>query len=199
MFVISVCALFSGRVININWWPLIRDSTYYCLAIFALLLTIYDEEVTWYESTFLLLLYLLYIVMMWNNSRLEVWANTLNVPFKNATQGEKSTLFGTKPVPPMGDPGLVKDPTDPNNPELGQQGRTFSILLYFPLLTSPRPSHVFFPLAFSCPIIIYKQRQSPPSNDSPALFFIKINKMISEGFQIQGSNVEVHARVLHLF
>ncbi|KAK8748010.1 hypothetical protein OTU49_016269 [Cherax quadricarinatus] len=121
MFVISVCALFSGRVININWWPLIRDSTYYCLAIFALLLTIYDEEVTWYESTFLLLLYLLYIVMMWNNSRLEVWANTLNVPFKNATQGEKSTLFGTKPVPPMGDPGLVKDPTDPNNPELGQQ------------------------------------------------------------------------------
>ncbi|XP_069940616.1 probable sodium/potassium/calcium exchanger CG1090 isoform X4 [Cherax quadricarinatus] len=130
MFVISVCALFSGRVININWWPLIRDSTYYCLAIFALLLTIYDEEVTWYESTFLLLLYLLYIVMMWNNSRLEVWANTLNVPFKNATQGEKSTLFGTKPVPPMGDPGLVKDPTDPNNPELGQQDTSPLVMSY---------------------------------------------------------------------
>nr|XP_045598729.1 probable sodium/potassium/calcium exchanger CG1090 isoform X2 [Procambarus clarkii] len=120
MFVISVCALFAGHVIYINWWPLVRDSTFYCISIFALLLTIYNEVVTWYESTFLLLLYVLYIVMMFNNKRLEVWANTLNVPFKNATREEKSSLFGTKPVPATGDPGL-KDGGDPTNPDGGDQ------------------------------------------------------------------------------
>ncbi|XP_063595342.1 probable sodium/potassium/calcium exchanger CG1090 [Penaeus indicus] len=103
MFVISVCALFAGQVIVINWWPLIRDSTFYCISICGLLLTIYNEKVNWYESVFLLLLYVLYIVMMFYNKRLETWANTLNIPFKNATREEKSSLFGTKPVPPVGE------------------------------------------------------------------------------------------------
>ncbi|XP_042208957.1 probable sodium/potassium/calcium exchanger CG1090 [Homarus americanus] len=120
MFVISVCALFAGRVIAINWWPLIRDSTYYCIAICALLLTIYNEEVTWYESLFLLVLYVLYIVMMWNNSRLEAWANTLNMPFKNATREEKSSLFGTKPLPSVGETDLKEG--DPANPDMEGQG-----------------------------------------------------------------------------
>ncbi|XP_071544981.1 probable sodium/potassium/calcium exchanger CG1090 isoform X2 [Panulirus ornatus] len=121
MFVISVCALFAGHVITINWWPLIRDSTFYCVSICALLLTIYNEEVTWYESMFLLLLYLLYIVMMWHNSRLEAWANTLNIPFKNATREEKSSLFGTKPMPPVGEGDLKEG--DPANPDMdGQDG-----------------------------------------------------------------------------
>lgn len=103
MFVISVCALFAGHVVHLSWWPLIRDSTYYCISIFALLITIYNEVVTWYESLFLLLLYVLYIVMMCYNSRLEVWANTLNLPFKNATRDEKTGLFEGKPVPPPGE------------------------------------------------------------------------------------------------
>ncbi|XP_063854209.1 probable sodium/potassium/calcium exchanger CG1090 isoform X2 [Scylla paramamosain] len=108
MFVISVCALFAGQVISLNWWPLIRDSTFYCLSICALLLTIYDEDVTWYESVFLLLLYGLYIFMMYHNTRLEAWANTLNVPFKTATREEKSSLFGTKPVAPVTEAAAVR-------------------------------------------------------------------------------------------
>lgn len=47
MFVISVCALFSGGVIYLNWWPLVRDCIAYFVAIFALLFTIYNEVVTW--------------------------------------------------------------------------------------------------------------------------------------------------------
>ncbi|XP_050721209.1 probable sodium/potassium/calcium exchanger CG1090 [Eriocheir sinensis] len=107
MFVVSVCALFAGHVITLNWWPLLRDSTFYCISICALLLTIYDEDVTWYESLFLLTLYGLYIFMMCHNSRLEEWANTLNVPFKTATKEEKSSLFGTKPVPPVTEGGAA--------------------------------------------------------------------------------------------
>ncbi|KAK8748011.1 hypothetical protein OTU49_016269 [Cherax quadricarinatus] len=190
MFVISVCALFSGRVININWWPLIRDSTYYCLAIFALLLTIYDEEVTWYESTFLLLLYLLYIVMMWNNSRLEVWANTLNVPFKNATQGEKSTLFGTKPVPPMGDPGLVKDPTDPNNPELGQQDTSPLVMSYG--ATGSEEGGVCVPLLMT-PDDTIDSSDASDSFDSSGGIYTKDSYANGEGMPKQVEPAEVEA------
>ncbi|XP_064110829.1 probable sodium/potassium/calcium exchanger CG1090 isoform X2 [Macrobrachium nipponense] len=123
MFVISVCALFAGQVISLNWWPLIRDSAYYCISICALLITISNEEVAWYESLFLLLLYVLYIVMMYYNNRLEAWANTLNIPFKNATREEKSSLFGTKPVPPVGD-GVKGEGSlpDSENPTMDGQG-----------------------------------------------------------------------------
>ncbi|XP_042884007.1 probable sodium/potassium/calcium exchanger CG1090 isoform X2 [Penaeus japonicus] len=121
MFVISVCALFAGQVIVINWWPLIRDSTFYCISICGLLLTIYNERVNWYESVFLLLLYALYIIMMFYNKRLEAWANTLNIPFKNATREEKSSLFGTKPVPPVGEDMKTEGVQDPNNPALDGQ------------------------------------------------------------------------------
>ncbi|XP_068245111.1 probable sodium/potassium/calcium exchanger CG1090 isoform X2 [Palaemon carinicauda] len=122
LFVISVCALFGGQVIIINWWPMIRDSTFYCFSICALLITIYNEEVAWYESIFLLLLYILYIVMMYNNTRLEAWANTLNIPFKNATREEKSSLFGTKPVPPVADGVKGEGGLDSENPAMDGQG-----------------------------------------------------------------------------
>lgn len=121
MFVISVCALFAGQVIVINWWPLIRDSTFYCISICGLLLTIYNEKVNWYESVFLLLLYVLYIVMMFYNKRLEAWANTLNIPFKNATREEKSSLFGTKPVPPVGEDMKGEGAQDSENPGMDGQ------------------------------------------------------------------------------
>ncbi|XP_037793290.1 probable sodium/potassium/calcium exchanger CG1090 isoform X3 [Penaeus monodon] len=121
MFVISVCALFAGQVIVINWWPLIRDSTFYCISICGLLITIYNEKVNWYESVFLLLLYVLYIVMMFYNKRLETWANTLNIPFKNATREEKSSLFGTKPVPPVGEDMKAESGQDSENPAMDGQ------------------------------------------------------------------------------
>lgn len=86
MFVISVCALFSGGVIYLNWWPLVRDCIAYFVAIFALLFTIYNEQVTWYESTIFLLLYVAYCVMMYYNAALERWANTLPLPLPDVAR-----------------------------------------------------------------------------------------------------------------
>ena len=48
-----------------------------------------------YEALFLLILYALYIVMMVYNKKLEEFANTLNIPFKNVARDEKSSLFMT--------------------------------------------------------------------------------------------------------
>ena len=101
MFVISVCALFSGGVMYLNWWPLVRDCIAYFVAIFALLFTIYNEVVTWYESTIFLLLYVAYCVMMYYNPQLERWANTLPIPIPDYARrlpgsGENASLMPYK-------------------------------------------------------------------------------------------------------
>lgn len=108
MFVISVCALFSGGVIYLNWWPLVRDCIAYLVAIFALLFTIYNEVVTWYESTIFLLLYVAYCVMMCYNAQLERWANTLPLPLPDYARRipgvtnvtENATLMPYKNIDP---------------------------------------------------------------------------------------------------
>ncbi|XP_055859903.1 probable sodium/potassium/calcium exchanger CG1090 [Biomphalaria glabrata] len=71
MFVISVCGFAAGVVVQLNWWPLVRDSLAYLISIAALILVIADEVVTWYESVLFLVLYILYIVFMFFNQRLE--------------------------------------------------------------------------------------------------------------------------------
>lgn len=127
MFVISVCALFSGGVIYLNWWPLVRDCIAYLVAIFALLFTIYNEVVTWYESTIFLLLYVAYCVMMCYNVQLERWANTLPLPLPDYARripgvtnvAENATLMPYKNLDP--EDGKINYGTDDRtSPESGK-------------------------------------------------------------------------------
>ncbi|KAK3095228.1 hypothetical protein FSP39_011870 [Pinctada imbricata] len=73
MFVISICALFAGMVVHLHWWPLVRDCVFYALSVAALAFVILDEKVYWYEALGLVILYIVYIVMMYFNSKLESW------------------------------------------------------------------------------------------------------------------------------
>lgn len=74
LFVISLCALFAGATVHLNWWPLFRDCSCYTLSIITLLIIILDEIVTWYEALVLVLLYMFYILLMYFNPTLEQWA-----------------------------------------------------------------------------------------------------------------------------
>lgn len=73
MFVISMSALFATSVIQLQWWPLIRDCFAYLISVVALIFIIYDAAVHWYESVALMLLYVLYVCFMLVNERLERW------------------------------------------------------------------------------------------------------------------------------
>ncbi|XP_050396242.1 sodium/potassium/calcium exchanger 5 isoform X3 [Patella vulgata] len=73
MFVISICGLFAGSVVYLHWWPMVRDCIAYTVSIAALVIVIYDGQVTWYEAMSLVVLYVLYIVFMYFNARLEAW------------------------------------------------------------------------------------------------------------------------------
>lgn len=46
MFVISVCALCSGTVCQLNWWPLVRDCFFYCVSILVMLLVIVNDVIS---------------------------------------------------------------------------------------------------------------------------------------------------------
>ncbi|XP_060606949.1 probable sodium/potassium/calcium exchanger CG1090 [Ruditapes philippinarum] len=73
MFVISICALCAGMVVNLNWWPLCRDCLFYTISVAALALVIMDEQVFWYEAVIFIILYLVYILLMYFNTSLEMW------------------------------------------------------------------------------------------------------------------------------
>nr|XP_060630078.1 sodium/potassium/calcium exchanger 3 isoform X2 [Anolis sagrei ordinatus] len=69
--IIGVCGLFAGQVVALSSWSLMRDSSYYTCSIIALILFIYDEMVTWWESLILVLMYVVYILIMKFNSNLQ--------------------------------------------------------------------------------------------------------------------------------
>lgn len=70
LVIIAICALFAGQVIHLTPWPLCRDAFYYIIAISALIITLYDGTVVWYESMIMVLLYFGYIVLMKFNPRI---------------------------------------------------------------------------------------------------------------------------------
>lgn len=76
LFVIGLCGLCSGKEVPVTWWPLFRDSIFYAFTVVILILVIYDGEVTWYDSLFMLLLYGVYIDIMKYNNRIHHWVGT---------------------------------------------------------------------------------------------------------------------------
>lgn len=73
MFVISMCGLFATSGMKLHWWPMVRDCIAYLLSVVALIAVIADEQIQWYESVILLLMYVLYVVFMYFNERMEVY------------------------------------------------------------------------------------------------------------------------------
>lgn len=51
MFVISVCALFSGTVCHLNWWPLVRDCFFYSLSIIVMLIIMLNDYISWVSES----------------------------------------------------------------------------------------------------------------------------------------------------
>lgn len=99
MFVISVCALCTGTVCQLNWWPLVRDCFFYAVSIFVMLLVIINDTISWIEALIMLLCYVVYCVALHYNDRLERWAHSLNLPIKLPSKDEQSSLVTYKNVP----------------------------------------------------------------------------------------------------
>eukprot|EP00753_Platysulcus_tardus_P014162 PLAT4154.1.p1 GENE.PLAT4154.1~~PLAT4154.1.p1 ORF type:complete len:810 (+),score=328.82 PLAT4154.1:84-2513(+) len=70
LFVIGLCAIFAGSVLELTWWPLARDCSFYAISLGVLVGCVEDSKVEWYEALLLLLLYFAYVFLMKHNVRL---------------------------------------------------------------------------------------------------------------------------------
>lgn len=68
LFVIAVCALLAPNL-DLTWWPLARDCTFYCISILVLTFTILDNEINIEESIGLFGMYIMYVILMAYNQK----------------------------------------------------------------------------------------------------------------------------------
>ncbi|XP_034021544.1 sodium/potassium/calcium exchanger 2-like, partial [Thalassophryne amazonica] len=71
LFVIGMCALFSREVLNLTWWPLFRDVSFYIMGLLMLITFFLDNQITLLESIGLLLCYTCYVTFMKFNAQVE--------------------------------------------------------------------------------------------------------------------------------
>ncbi|XP_043101525.1 sodium/potassium/calcium exchanger 2-like [Puntigrus tetrazona] len=76
LFVIGMCALFSREILNLTWWPLFRDVTFYIIGLIMLIVFFLDNHITYFESIGLLLCYASYVTFMKYNVTVETLIKT---------------------------------------------------------------------------------------------------------------------------
>ncbi|XP_008948498.1 PREDICTED: sodium/potassium/calcium exchanger 2 isoform X2 [Merops nubicus] len=87
LFVIGMCALFSKEILNLTWWPLFRDVSFYIIDLILLIIFFLDNLIMWWESVTLLIAYFCYVTFMKFNVQVEEWVKM----FLNKNKVEKVT------------------------------------------------------------------------------------------------------------
>uniref|UniRef100_A0A8I3W3Y4 Solute carrier family 24 member 2 n=1 Tax=Callithrix jacchus TaxID=9483 RepID=A0A8I3W3Y4_CALJA len=77
LFVIGMCALFSREILNLTWWPLFRDVSFYIVDLIMLIIFFLDNVIMWWESLLLLTAYFFYVVFMKFNVQVEKWVKQM--------------------------------------------------------------------------------------------------------------------------
>lgn len=76
LFVIGMCAIFSKGVLQLTWWPLFRDVSFYSISLLCLIIFFQDEHIYWWEALLLLVCYFCYVIFMKFNSDIEGWVKS---------------------------------------------------------------------------------------------------------------------------
>ena len=71
LFVIAMCVIFSRTVLELTWWPLFRDVTFYSVALLLLVYFFTDTYIYWYEALWMFIIYILYCGFMKINGPVE--------------------------------------------------------------------------------------------------------------------------------
>jgi len=71
LFVIAACAFASKKALELTAWPLIRDTSFYSIALLMLVGFFTDDTITWYEALILFIWYLCYVLFMKFNEGFE--------------------------------------------------------------------------------------------------------------------------------
>ncbi|NXM67779.1 NCKX2 protein, partial [Serilophus lunatus] len=120
LFVIGMCALFSREILNLTWWPLFRDMSFYIIDLVLLIIFFLDNLIMWWESVTLLTAYFFYVTFMKFNVQVE----ELVKKFLNRNKVEKVTTDAEGKSPDAGD---KDDQTLTTKPRLQRGGSSASL------------------------------------------------------------------------
>lgn len=71
LFVIAACAFASASALKLTAWPLIRDTTFYSIALIVLVAFFNDDTIEWWEALILFMWYFAYVIFMKFNAPME--------------------------------------------------------------------------------------------------------------------------------
>ncbi|MBN3303292.1 NCKX2 protein, partial [Amia calva] len=77
LFVIGMCALFSKEILNLTWWPLFRDVSFYIIDLIMLIVFFLDNYIQYWESMLLLSAYVSYVIFMKFNGTMEGFVKSM--------------------------------------------------------------------------------------------------------------------------
>ena len=97
--VISVCGLFSGQRIPLDWYAVSRDCFVYGLTVIVLFVVLVDEKVQWWEAMIMVICYSGYIILMALNVRIEKWSHQTLKSIKKRVYPSSSSNMGDQSTP----------------------------------------------------------------------------------------------------
>ncbi|NXY42571.1 NCKX2 protein, partial [Ceuthmochares aereus] len=121
LFVIGMCALFSKEILNLTWWPLFRDVSFYIIDLILLIIFFLDNLIMWWESVTLLTAYFCYVTFMKFNVEVEEWVKK----FLSRNKVEKVTTADAEGKSPNA--GDKDDQTLTTKPRLQRGGSSASL------------------------------------------------------------------------
>lgn len=74
--VLAFCTLFSCKELELSWWPLFRDVSFYIISLMILVVAFLDEQIIWWEALALFGVYLAYALFMKFNASIELCVKT---------------------------------------------------------------------------------------------------------------------------
>uniref|UniRef100_A0A8C4YT95 Solute carrier family 24 member 2 n=1 Tax=Gopherus evgoodei TaxID=1825980 RepID=A0A8C4YT95_9SAUR len=121
LFVIGMCALFSREILNLTWWPLFRDVSFYIMDLILLIIFFLDNLIMWWESLTLLIAYFCYVTFMKFNVQVEECVKKI----LNRNKVEKVTTADSEQKP--ANAGYKDDQTLTTKPRLQRGGSSASL------------------------------------------------------------------------
>lgn len=97
LFVIAACAFASKQALSLSAYPLIRDTTFYSIALIVLVVFFVDEKIKWWEALILFAWYLLYVTYMKFNSFFEGQFHKMFPSLKKSDAGAFPAGFKGQP------------------------------------------------------------------------------------------------------
>ncbi|XP_069818140.1 sodium/potassium/calcium exchanger 2 isoform X2 [Dendropsophus ebraccatus] len=140
LFVIGMCALFSKEVLNLTWWPLFRDVSFYILGLIMLISFFLDNFIQWWESLLLLMAYLTYVTFMKFNVQVESWVKrklNRNKVVKEQREQPNILVLQEEPRSPQEHEGVAMNVRQGDNESAGLK-ETWTETITSPNKTKPR-------------------------------------------------------------